>query len=191
VFADDNDIVSGGNFHGQPVALALDFATIAVAELANISERRIEQLVNPHLSSGLPPFLAPSSGLNSGFMIAQVTAAALVSENKVLSHPASVDSIPSSAGREDHVSMGAHAALKLAQVHDHVRTVLAIEILCAAQGLDLRLPTRPGPGLRAAHALVRATVPAMPTDRPISPDVAAVRRLIDDGSLVRAALSAL
>jgi histidine ammonia-lyase len=173
------------------VALALDFAAIAVAELANISERRVEQLVNPHLSSGLPPFLAPSSGLNSGFMIAQVTAAALVSENKVLAHPASVDSIPSSAGREDHVSMGAHAALKLAQVHDHVRTVLAIELLCAAQGLDLRLPTRPGPALRAAHALLRAHVPPMLTDRPIHRDVASVRRLIDDGSLVRAALGAL
>jgi histidine ammonia-lyase len=189
--AGHGEIISGGNFHGQPVALALDFAAIAVAELANISERRVEQLVNPHLSSGLPPFLAPSSGLNSGFMIAQVAAAALVSENKVLAHPASVDSIPSSAGREDHVSMGAHAALKLATIHDHVRTVLAIELLCAAQGLDLRLPTRPGPGLRAAHAALRAHVPAMMTDRPIAPDIATVRRLIDDGSLVRAALGAL
>ena len=186
-----DEIVSGGNFHGQPVALALDFAAIAVAELANISERRVEQLVNPHLSSGLPPFLAPSSGLNSGFMMAQVTAAALVSENKVLAHPASVDSIPSSAGREDHVSMGAHAAMKLLQVHDHVRTVLAVELLCAAQGLDLRLPFRPGPGLRAAHAHLRAHVPAMTTDRPIAPDIASVRRLIDDGSLLRAALGAL
>ena len=115
VFVDPDDdvageMISGGNFHGQPVALALDAAAMAVAELANISERRIEQLVNPHLSSGLPPFLAPDSGLNSGFMIAQVSAAALVSENKVLAHPASVDSIPSSAGREDHVSMGATAA---------------------------------------------------------------------------------
>jgi histidine ammonia-lyase len=191
VFVDAAEIVSGGNFHGQPVALALDFAAIAVAELANISERRIEQLVNPHLSSGLPPFLAPASGLNSGFMIAQVAAAALVSENKVLAHPASVDSIPSSAGREDHVSMGAHAALKLAQIHDYVRTVLAIELLCAAQGIDLRLPPRPGPGLRAAHAHLRAHVPAMTVDRPIAPDIAAVRQLIDDGSLVRAALSAL
>ena len=193
VFVSDagDDIVSGGNFHGQPVALVLDFAAIAVAELANISERRLEQLVNPHLSSGLPPFLAPSSGLNSGFMMAQVTAAALVSENKIYCHPASVDSIPSSAGREDHVSMGAHAALKLANVHDQVRTVLAIELLGAAQGLDLRLPFRPGPGLRAAHAHLRAHVPPMMTDRPIAPDIAAVRRLIDDGSLVRAALAAL
>jgi histidine ammonia-lyase len=193
VFVDEHgwDIVSGGNFHGQPVALALDFAAIAVAELADISERRVEQLVNPHLSSGLPPFLAPSSGLNSGFMMAQVTAAALVSENKVLAHPATVDSIPSSAGREDHVSMGAHAALKLAQIHDHVRTVLAVELLCAAQGLDLRLPVRPGPGLRAAHAHLRARVPPMMEDRPIAPDIRAVRAMIDDGSLLAAALGAL
>lgn len=180
------ELISGGNFHGQPVALALDAATCAVAELANISERRIEQLVNPHLSSGLPPFLAPESGLNSGYMIAQVTAAALVSENKVLAHPASVDSIPSSAGREDHVSMGALAALKLADVHDHVRTVLAIELLCAAQGLDLRLPVRPGPMLRAAHDAIRAVAPPMMEDRPIYPDVEAVRRLVDDGSLLAA-----
>ena len=139
------EILSGGNFHGQPVAHALDMAAIAIAELANISERRLEQLVNPALSSGLPPFLAPEPGLNSGFMIAQVAAASLVSENKILCHPASVDSIPSSAGREDHVSMGATAALKLASVHDHVRTVIAIELLAAAQGLSLRLPHRPRP----------------------------------------------
>jgi histidine ammonia-lyase len=191
VFVAEGDLVSGGNFHGQPVALALDFAAIAVAALANISERRVEQLVNPHLSSGLPAFLAPESGLHSGFMLAQVTAAALVSENKVLCHPASVDSIPSSAGREDHVSMGAHAALKLATVHDHVRTVLAIEILCACQGLDLRLPLRPGPGLRAAHARVRAHVSTMREDRPLAPDIATVRRVIDDGSLLRAVDEAL
>jgi histidine ammonia-lyase len=183
-------MISGGNFHGQPVALALDFACIAIAELANISERRVEQLVNPHLSSGLPPFLAPDSGLNSGFMIAQVSAAALVSENKVLCHPASVDSIPSSAGREDHVSMGAHAALKLAQVHDQVRTVLAIELLCAAQGLDLRRPLRSTAILEAVHAAIRATVPAMMVDRPLAPDIAAVRALIDDGTLLAAAKAA-
>jgi histidine ammonia-lyase len=189
VFVDDTqpfggELISGGNFHGQPVAIALDTAAIAIAELANISERRIEQLVNPHLSSGLPAFLTPSSGLNSGYMIAQVTAAALVSENKVLAHPASVDSIPSSAGREDHVSMGAFAALKLRQIHDHVRTVLAIELLCAAQGLDLRAPLVPGPRLRAAHQCIRAVVPMMKRDRPIYPDVAAVLALIDDGSLL-------
>jgi histidine ammonia-lyase len=181
-----DEMISGGNFHGQPVALALDAAGIAIAELANISERRIEQLVNPHLSSGLPPFLAPDSGLNSGFMIAQVSAAALVSENKILAHPASVDSIPSSAGREDHVSMGATAALKLATIHDHVRTVLAIELLCAAQGLDLRRPLHTTKPLEAVHAVIRAKVPAMMVDRPLSPDIAAVRALIDDGSLAAA-----
>jgi histidine ammonia-lyase len=183
---DGDEMISGGNFHGQPVALALDAAAIAIAELANISERRIEQLVNPHLSSGLPPFLAPESGLNSGFMIAQVAAAALVSENKVLAHPASVDSIPSSAGREDHVSMGATAALKLAQIEHHVRDVLAIELLCAAQGLDLRRPLRTTPRLEAVHAAIRARVPAMLVDRPLAPDIAVVRGLIDDGSLLAA-----
>ena len=182
------EILSGGNFHGQPVAIVLDAAAIAIAELASISERRIEQLVNPHLSSGLPPFLAPQSGLNSGFMIAQVAAASLVSENKILCHPASVDSIPSSAGREDHVSMGATAALKLAQVVSHVRDVLAIELLAAAQGLDLRRPLSPAVMLQAAHGHIRREVPAMMTDRPIYEDIRAARGLIDDGSLVRAVL---
>jgi len=187
---DGDEMISGGNFHGQPVAIALDVAAIAVAELANISERRVEQLVNPHLSSGLPPFLAPDSGLNSGFMIAQVAAAALVSENKILAHPASVDSIPSSAGREDHVSMGATAALKFATIHDHVRTVLAIELLSAAQGIDLRRPLSTTKPLEAVHAAIRAKVPAMMVDRPLAPDIQAVRALIDDGTIVAAARSA-
>jgi histidine ammonia-lyase len=194
VFVDTGEMISGGNFHGQPVALALDAAAMAIAELANISERRVEQLVNPHLSSGLPPFLAPDSGLNSGFMIAQVTAAALVSENKVLAHPASVDSIPSSAGREDHVSMGATAAIKLAMIHDHVRNVLAIELLCAAQGMDLRRPLSTTKPLEAVHAAIRARVSPMMVDRPLSPDILALRELIDDGTLlatVRAAGVAL
>jgi histidine ammonia-lyase len=185
-----DEMISGGNFHGQPVAIALDAAAIAVAELANISERRVEQLVNPHLSSGLPPFLAPDSGLNSGFMIAQVAAASLVSENKILAHPASVDSIPSSAGREDHVSMGATAALKLAMIHDHVRTVLAIELLAAAQGIDLRRPLTTTRPLEAVHAAIRAKVPAMMVDRPLSPDIVTIRALIDDGTLIAAARSA-
>jgi histidine ammonia-lyase len=167
------------------VAIALDAAAIGVAELANISERRIEQLVNPYLSSGLPPFLAAESGLNSGFMMAQVTAAALVSENKILAHPASVDSIPSSAGREDHVSMGAAAALKLRTIHDHVRTVLAIELLCAAQGLDLRLPLKTGKSLARVRDAIRDTVTMMDRDRPIYRDIAAVRRLIDDGTIAK------
>ena len=140
-------------------------------------------MVNPHLSSGLPAFLTPDSGLNSGYMMAQVTAAALVSENKILAHPASVDSIPSSAGREDHVSMGVHAADKLARIVDNVRNVLAIELLCAAQGVDLRRPHRPGRALATAHELVRAHVPTLTRDRPLYTDIAAVRRLLDDGSI--------
>jgi histidine ammonia-lyase len=187
VFADANEMISGGNFHGQPVALALDFAGIAAAELANIAERRIEQLVNPHLSSGLPAFLSPESGLNSGYMMAQVTAAALVSENKILAHPASVDSIPSSAGREDHVSMGVHAADKLARIVDNVRNVLAIELLCAAQGVDLREPHRPGPALDDAHRTLRARVARLETDRVVSKDVESIRALLDDGSILAAA----
>ena len=181
------DIISGGNFHGQPVALALDFAGIAVAELANISERRIEQLVNPHLSSGLPAFLTPHSGLNSGYMIAQVTAAALVSDNKILAHPASVDSIPSSAGREDHVSMGVHAADKFARIVDNVRNVLAIELACAAQGLSLRLPLAPAPALGEVLQAIRERVPMLTADRPLYLEIAALRELCDDGVLVTAA----
>ncbi len=183
VFAETDEMISGGNFHGQPVAFALDFAGIAAAELANISERRIEQLVNPHLSSGLPPFLSEDSGLNSGYMMAQVSAAALVSENKILAHPASVDSIPSSAGREDHVSMGVHAADKLARIVDNVRNVLAIEALCAAQGVDLRAPHRPNAALSAVHDALRAKVPHLGVDRPVYTDIAALRRVLDEGTL--------
>src|SRR5262249_24514102 len=186
VFPAENEMVSGGNFHGQPVALALDFAGIAVAELANIAERRIEQLLNPNLSSGLPPFLSESSGLNSGYMMAQVSAAALVSENKILAHPASVDSIPSSAGREDHVSMGVHAADKLARIVDNVRNVLAIELLCAAQGVDLRAPHRPNAALSSAHATLRARVPHLAVDRPVYRDIERARQLLDDGSVLAA-----
>lgn len=172
------DVVSGGNFHGQPLAIALDLLAIAVAEVANISERRVEQLVNPALSSGLPPFLAPRTGLDSGFMIAQVTAAALVSENKVLCHPASVDSIPSSAGKEDHVSMGSISATKAMRVVRHVRDCLAIELLVAAQGIDLRAPLKPGRGISVAHASVRSRVPILETDRPLHKDIAALAEMI-------------
>ncbi|HEX5634284.1 MAG TPA: aromatic amino acid lyase, partial [Gemmatimonadales bacterium] len=182
VFPESGEIVSGGNFHGQPVALALDVLAIAASHLAAISERRVEQLVNPSLS-GLPPFLAPHHGLNSGFMIAQVTSAALVSENKVLCHPASVDSIPSSAGREDHVSMGMTAALKARQVVENVRTCLAIELLVAAQALDLRAPLRPAPRVAEAHARIRAHVPHLSEDRALHRDIEAVCRLVDAGAL--------
>lgn len=188
VFTDgeEPEILSGGNFHGQPVALALDLAAIAVAELANISERRVEQLVNPALSTGLTPFLARPGGLHSGFMIAQVASAALVSENKVLCHPASVDSIPSSAGKEDHVSMGSIAARKLQQVVSNVRHVLAIEILTAAAGLDQRAPLTPSRGVAAAHAALRARVAVFDEDRPLYRDVAVAEDLIAKGVLVQA-----
>jgi histidine ammonia-lyase len=188
VFLDDAggaDLVSGGNFHGQPVALALDLAAIAVAELANISERRVEQLVNPALSTGLSPFLASDSGLCSGFMIAQVASASLVSENKVLCHPASVDSIPSSANREDHVSMGSISARKFVQVVDNVTHSLAIELLAAVQGIDQRAPLVPSKGVAAAHAVVRKHVPTLDDDRPLYLDFATARELIEDGSLRR------
>jgi histidine ammonia-lyase len=181
------DIISGGNFHGQPLALALDLAAIAVAELANISERRVEQLVNPALSTGLTPFLAPSSGLHSGFMIAQVASASLVSENKVLCHPASVDSIPSSAGKEDHVSMGSVSARKLQQVVANVRNALAIEILTAAAGLDQRAPLTPSKGVAAAYGAVRARVASLVEDRPLYRDIATVAEMIGGGALVGAA----
>ncbi|UQA63530.1 histidine ammonia-lyase [Polyangium aurulentum] len=180
------DLLSGGNFHGQPLALALDLAAMAAAELANISERRVEQLVNPALSSGLTPFLAPQSGLHSGFMIAQVASASLVSENKVLCHPASVDSIPSSAGREDHVSMGSVSAKKLAQVIENVRASLAIEIMTAAQGIDQRRPLRSSAAVERAYAAVRAVVPTLDEDRPLYRDIEAVKGLVTSGALARA-----
>jgi len=182
VFADLGEIVSGGNFHGQPVSLALDVLAIAASHLATISERRVEQLVNPMLS-GLPPFLARNPGLDSGYMIAQVTSAALVSENKVLAHPASVDSIPSSAGREDHVSMGMTAALKARSVVENVRTCLAIELLVAAQAVDLRRPIRPAPRVDEAHRRLREVVPHLDEDRELHRDIAAVCRLVDEGGL--------
>jgi histidine ammonia-lyase len=183
VFAEREELVSGGNFHGQPVSLALDVLAMSLTQLAAISERRVEQLVNPALS-GLPPFLSKKSGLNSGFMIAQVTAAALVAESRILSHPACVDSIPSSAGREDHVSMGMTAALKARQVAEHVRTALAVEVLVAAQALEFRRPLTPGPGVGAALACVRSRVPFMEEDRTLHRDIEAVCALIDSGDLL-------
>ncbi|MCP3101701.1 histidine ammonia-lyase [Myxococcus sp. K15C18031901] len=189
VFTETERIVSGGNFHGQPISLAMDVVAMALTQLSSISERRVEQLVNPALS-GLPAFLAKNSGLNSGFMIAQVTSAALVAESRVLSHPASVDSIPSSAGREDHVSMGMTAALKGRQVGDFTRSCIAIEMLVAAQALDFRLPVKPGRGALAAYELIRSKVPHMDRDRELHKDIEAVSQLIDSGALVAAVRSA-
>ncbi len=189
VFPETEKIVSGGNFHGQPISLGLDVLAISMTHLASISERRMEQLVNPSLS-GLPPFLTQNSGLNSGFMIAQVTSAALVAESRILSHPASVDSIPSSAGREDHVSMGMTAALKARSVAEHLRACIAIEILAAAQALDFRKPLKAGKGVQAAWDLVRATVPHMERDRELHLDIEAVGKLVDSGTLLEAARQA-
>ena len=193
VFVDrgETEIISGGNFHGQPLALALDLAAMATAELANISERRVEQLVNPALSTGLTPFLAAGSGLHSGFMIAQVTSASLVCENKVLCHPASVDSIPSSAGKEDHVSMGSVSAKKLRDVVTNVRMCLAIEIMTAGAGLDQRAPLRPSKGVQAALATLRERVAPMTGDRPLYNDIAAVSDLVATHALVKSAESAV
>ncbi len=189
VFTDsgETEILSGGNFHGQPLALALDLAAMAVAELANISERRVEQLVNPSLSSGLTPFLAAGSGLHSGFMIAQVASASLVSENKVLCHPASVDSIPSSAGKEDHVSMGSVSARKLAMVVRNTRNALAIEVMTACAGVDQRAPTAPSRGVAAALGAVRERVAPMTADRPLYRDIEALGSLVSSGDLATAA----
>ncbi len=189
VFTETESIVSAGNFHGQPVSLALDVVSMALTQLMSISERRVEQLVNPALS-GLPAFLAMNSGLNSGFMIAQVTSAALVAESRILCHPASVDSIPSSAGREDHVSMGMTAALKARQVVGHAVYALAIELLVAAQALDLRLPHKPGIGALAAHRLIRTQVPHMEKDRELHKDISAVAALIESGELLGAVRAA-
>jgi histidine ammonia-lyase len=186
VFPTDGDLVSGGNFHGEAPAIALDTLAIAAAEIASISERRIERLMNP-AHSGLHPFLARDAGVNSGFMMAQVTAAALVSENKVLCHPASIDSIPTEAGQEDHVSMGPIAARKARTVVTHARRVLAIEMLCAAQALDLLAPLAPGRGVAAAHAAVRRVVPFMETDRVLADDISGVDALLESGALRTAA----
>ena len=181
VFAESGDLVSGGNFHGQPVAVAMDHLAVACCSLAGISERRIERLLNPALSD-LPPFLARDAGLNSGLMMAHVTAAALVAENKVLAHPASVDSIPTSAGKEDHVSMGVHASAKAAQIVENTVTVLGIETLAAAQALDFLLPERPGRGALASHRYIRRRIPSMERDRVLAGDIAAARELVlEDG----------
>ncbi|PYE53138.1 histidine ammonia-lyase [Deinococcus yavapaiensis] len=178
------EVLSGGNFHGQPLALAADALTVAVAELASISERRVEQLLNPSLS-GLPAFLAREPGVSSGLMIAQYTAAALVSENKVLSHPASVDSIPTSANQEDHVSMGAHAARKLRDVLENTFTVLAIELLCGAAALDFQ-PLAPGRGVEAARRRLREVSAPFDADRYFKPDLDRVRALAYGGALLDA-----
>ena len=190
IFAAEDAVLSGGNFHGQPVALAMDYTKIAVAELANISERRTAHLQDPALS-GLPPFLTRREGLHSGLMITQYTAASLVSENKVLAHPASVDSIPTSANQEDHVSMGTTSARQARQILENARWVVAIELLNAAQGLDFRQPLRPAKGTGAALAAVRAVVPRLDGDRPMQDDLHAMHTLVSSGGLREAVESAV
>jgi histidine ammonia-lyase len=184
VFADDDEIVSGGNFHGAPVAVAADLLAIAAAQLATISERRSERLVNPALSD-LPAFLTRNSGLHSGLMLAQVTAAALVSEIKTLAHPASVDTIPTSANREDHVSMSMGAALKAQRAVDLARRVIAVELLCAAQAIDLLAPLETSAPLARVHARLRDAVPTLDADRPPAPDIEAIAALIASGAVER------
>jgi histidine ammonia-lyase len=181
-------VVSGGNFHGEPIAFALDFLAIGLSALAGISERRIERMVNPALNEGLPPFLASEAGLNSGFMMAQVTAAALVSENKVLAHPASVDSITTSGNKEDYVSMGMTAALKLRRVVENTCRVLAIEAIAAAQALDLVRPLKTGPRGAKAHRAIRSITPMVQSDRAMYGDFASVAELIRSGAIADALL---
>ena len=190
IFPESEEFLSGGNFHGQPLALACDFLGIAISELANISERRIERLVNPYLS-GLPAFLVEDGGLNSGYMIAQYAAAALVSENKVLAHPASVDSIPTSANKEDHVSMGAVAARKCRDIVENAEDVIAIELLCGAQAIDLFTNIKAGDGTLAAYNTIRQQVDYMKEDRLLSTDIAKVKQMLKDGAIVRAVEAAV
>lgn len=189
IFADEQEVISGGNFHGEPLAFIMDYMGIALSEIGNISERTIDRLVNPHVS-GLPPFLVEKSGLNSGYMIAQYTAAALVSENKVLAHPASVDSIPTSAGQEDHVSMGTIAAMHAREILNNVQNVIAIEMLCAAQGIDFQ-EHAPGTGTAAAHARIRSRVPHFGEDRVMYPDIEAVKEMVTSGEIVSAVEAAV
>lgn len=184
IFPETKEGISGGNFHGQPMALSFDFLGIALSELANISERRIERLVNPALS-GLPAFLVKHGGLNSGFMIVQYSAAALVSENKILAHPASVDSIPSSANQEDHVSMGTIAARKAKEILENARRVLAMEIMCACQGIDLRGNKGLGAGTKLVYEEVRKVVPMLIEDRPLYEDINKCEELITNNTIIK------
>jgi histidine ammonia-lyase len=178
VFAESGDVISGGNFHGAPLALALDYAAIAVTDLMSISERRIERLLNPDVNEGLPAFLARHPGTQSGFMIAHVAAAALLNEAKVLAHPASIDNVPTSAGKEDHVSMGMTSALKLRSIVDLAENLLAIELLAGAEGLEHRRPLKAGSGVESAFAAVRKIAPSLTQDRALSGDIARMAEAI-------------
>ncbi len=185
VFTDNGDVLSGGNFHGEPVAMAADYLSILMAELGNMSERRLEHMMDPHISE-MAGFLTEEGGLNSGFMIAHVTAAALVSENKVLAHPASVDSIPTSANKEDHVSMGTHAARKALQIIENVENILAVELIAAAQALDLRAPLTPAPATAQVLALVRSQIAHWKEDRLMHTEIEKAREMIRSGAVLDA-----
>jgi histidine ammonia-lyase len=180
----DGRVESNGNFHGAPLGFASDFLAVAGAEVGSISERRVDRLLDPHRSAGLPPFLAPEPGVNSGLMLAQYTAAALVARNRILAQPASVDSVPTSGMQEDHVSMGWGAGLKLRELLDNLAAVLAVELLCAGHALDLRAPLRPAPATAAARDLLREQVAGPGPDRPPAPDLAAAKELVRSGALV-------
>jgi histidine ammonia-lyase len=182
IFPDDDEALSGGNFHAEPVAFAADIIALALCEIGSLSERRTAMLTDPALS-GLPAFLTPAPGLNSGFMIAQVTAAALVSENKQRAYPASVDSIPTSANQEDHVSMAAHGARRLLDMAANAQAVIAIELLAAAQGCDFHRPLTSSPALEAARAALRAKVPTLVDDRHMHPDMTAAIGLVRSGEI--------
>ena len=183
VFPETGEVISGGNFHGQPLAFVLDFMAIAATELGSISERRTDRILDPQRSAGLPAFLAARPGVNSGYMLAQYTAAALVAENRVLAHPASVGSIPTSGLQEDHVSMGWGAGRKLIQVLDNTARVLAVEMLCAVQGIEYRAPVRPGPAIAELCARIRRAVPPLTTDRPLGAEIEVVAELIEAGEI--------
>ncbi|MGA2780000.1 MAG: histidine ammonia-lyase [Steroidobacteraceae bacterium] len=180
LFVEQGDVLSGGNFHAEPVAFTADTLALAIAEIGSLSERRMAVLVDPKMS-GLPPFLVDNSGLNSGFMIAQVTAAALVSENKTIAAPCSVDSIPTSANQEDHVSMATHAARRLGRMHENAAAVVGIELLAAAQGIDFHRPSRSSPGLEQVHAIIRKDVSFYASDRYFAPDIEAAKSWVTSG----------
>lgn len=181
VFADTGELISGGNFHGAPLALAFDYASIAITDLMSITERRIDRLVNPDSNEDLPPFLTSRPGTESGFMMMQVTAVALLAEAKVLAHPASIDNLPTDGGKEDHVSMGMTAALKFRGIVENAEDVLAIELICAAEGLEHRLPLQPGVGVKRAYDVVRSRVSRLTADREMSRDIKKVSQAIRDG----------
>jgi histidine ammonia-lyase len=187
VFPDAGEALSGGNFHAEPVAFAADMMALAICEIGSIAERRIAMLVDPALSAGLPAFLTPKPGLNSGFMIPQVTAAALVSENKQRAFPAVVDSIPTSANQEDHVSMAAHGARRLLPMTDNLYAIVAIELLAGAQGCDFHRRLRSSPRLEAVRATLRERVPTLDDDRYLHPDIEAAVALVRNEAIVAAA----